>query len=235
VTVADAVGALCHEYATDGTSLAAVDDCRLYRDVVHAVWRTTWPQDDPWPPAEPACRAALVDRLGTGWFGEPLRSPQARHAVAADLPDVRVADPTVATPSPLARKPAGALWTSSFLPDGSSAWQYGEAAEVGGRRTLYSVAFDDSRVRLHVLDGPEDYLGLVDAFPLRAADGRLGVHWAAAAADLDAVRLTARGLLLCENVPVPGRDDVAPLQGWGAESTAWFRPPPGAVVTLVSV
>jgi hypothetical protein len=56
-------------------------------------------------------------------------------------------------------------------------------------------------------------------------DGRALVDWLAAAADLDAVRLTAAGLVFAQNVRVPTRYGLAQLRGWDAESTAWLNRP----------
>lgn len=71
------------------------------------------------------------------------RSPQSRFARDAAPPEVALVDQPVADD-----KPAGALWTSSFLPDGTSMWQWGEWAEFGRDRRLFALTFDPADVRV---------------------------------------------------------------------------------------
>jgi hypothetical protein len=227
-----AVAELCGEH-TDAAGLRDVDDAELYEDLVHAVRVASIPDRRPAPATDLGCPDALLDRLGRGWFaGRGPRSPQAHYSATGELPRVELRDPPPDTVSLWWRKPVGALWTSSFLPDGGSAWRYGEAAEFGDRRRrLFAMAFDPAAVVAYVIDGPADYVRLVERFPLRYADGTRGVRWRAVAEEFDAVRLTARGLLLTEDVPVHGHPPVAPLAGWNAESTAWLRVPAGTTIS----
>ncbi|WP_191302289.1 hypothetical protein [Lentzea cavernae] len=82
--------------------------------------------------------------------------------------------------------------------------------------------FDPSAVRVHHLDDVEDYLRLVTRHP-RTVDGTAHVDWEAAAAELDAVHLTARGLLRIGGLAVDTAAGTACLTGWNAECTAWLR------------
>ncbi|OLT00101.1 hypothetical protein BJF90_07370 [Pseudonocardia sp. CNS-004] len=133
---------------------------------------------------------------------------------------------------PIGEKPAGALWTSSFLPDGRSAWVLGEAsAYPEASRSLFTVHFEQQAVRGHVIAAPEHYCDLVMWYPRPMPDGRVLVDWLAAAADIDAVRLTPAGLVFAQSVRVRTPYGVAQLRGWDAESTAWLNRPPGFRVT----
>ena len=133
---------------------------------------------------------------------------------------------------PIGEKPAGALWTSSFLPDGRSAWALGAAgAYPDSSRSLFTIEFDQRAVRSFVIATAEDYRVLVMRYPRPMPDGRTLVDWLAAAADLDAVRLTAAGLVFAQSVRVRTPHGIAQLKGWDAESTAWLNRPPGLRVT----
>ena len=63
-------------------------------------------------------------------------------------------------------------------------------------------------------------------YPRPMPDGRALVDWLAAAADLDAVHLTAAGVAFAQNVRVSTPYGMAQLRGWDAESTAWLNRPP---------
>ncbi|CCH29202.1 hypothetical protein ABZ816_38485 [Actinosynnema sp. NPDC047251] len=165
--------------------------------------------------------AAVLLRLSTGSLGDTsLRSPQARYAADATPRTVQVADGP-ASPD----KPVGALWTSSFLPNGTSMWQWGELAEFGPDRQLFTVTFDPTGSRVFTINSPSDYGRLVTRYP-RSSDGRAQVCWTRAAEDLDAVHLTVPGLLTAHHVPVETPHGTATLTGWDAESTAWLHLPP---------
>ena len=157
----------------------------------------------------------IGSRLEAGWFADvALTSPQLHHG---PVPVVRLAngDPR----SIVGQKPQGALWTSSPLPDGSTGWSLFDQ----GREPV-EVAFDPGGVRVHHLDDVEDYVRLVTRHP-RPVGGTAHVDWEAAAAELDAVHLTARGLLRIEGLVVDTPAGPACLAGWNAECTAWLRAP----------
>jgi hypothetical protein len=166
--------------------------------------------------------AAVMRRLSTGPLSATApRSPQSRFARSAVPTAVTVIDrPTQDD------KPAGALWTPSFLPDGTSMWQWGEWAEFGRDRPLHALAFDPAGVRLCTIGSPADYERLVTRYP-RPASTRVQVHWPRVAEDFDAVHLTVTGLLTAHHVPIATPHGPAVLTGWDAESTAWLRLPPG--------
>ncbi|GAA1200062.1 hypothetical protein GCM10009608_38970 [Pseudonocardia alaniniphila] len=135
----------------------------------------------------------------------------------------------------IGEKPAGALWTSSFLPDGRSAWAIGESSAYPDlSRRLFAVDFDRAVTRVFEVSAPEDYQRLATSYPRPMLDGRVLVDWSAAATDLDAVRLTAAGLVFAHNVRVPTPHGVAQLRGWDAESTAWLNRPPGLRISQPS-
>ncbi|MEU4807544.1 hypothetical protein [Actinosynnema sp. NPDC023587] len=164
--------------------------------------------------------AAVLRRLSTGVLGDTsLRSPQARFTKDATPRPVHVTDGSARTD-----KPVGALWTSSFLPGGTSMWQWGEGAEFGPGRRLFTTTFDPTGVRLFTIDSPADYEHLVRRYP-HSSEGRARVHWSRAAEDLDAVHLTVTGLLTAQHVPVRTPHGTALLTDWDAESTAWLHLP----------
>jgi hypothetical protein len=168
--------------------------------------------------------AAVLRRLSTGALGGTSpRSPQARFTIDATPRTICVVD----GPANVADddKPVGALWTSSFLPDGTSMWQWSEWAEFGRDRRLFTVTFDPTDVRLFTIGSPADYERLVRRYP-RSSAGRAQVCWTRAAEDLDAVHLSVPGLLTAQHVPVVTPHGTAVLTGWDAESTAWLRLPP---------
>jgi hypothetical protein len=225
-----AVVEIWQQYSSASLSLGEVDDVTLYRDIVHAV--SLWsrrPGSLPQRTDSPVRFADILwNRLDVGWFAlKSVPMPQAVFATSAMVRPVEIRYPRVSGSNAVVwRKPIGALWTSSFLPDGMSARQYGEASEfpAAGRR-LYSAYCDSSALRLFLIDSLNDWNELVERFPLEYEDGSIGVDWPAASRMLDAVRLTARGLLYAENVAIPERPWIATLEGWGAESTAWLRLP----------
>lgn len=173
--------------------------------------------------------AAVMRRVSTGPLSATTpRSPQARFTRDAMPSSVMVTDrPTQDD------KPAGALWTSSFLPDGTSMWQWGEWAEFGRDRPLLALTFDPADVRLCTIGSPADYERLVNRYPYPAST-HTQVHWTRLAEDFDAVHLTVAGLLTAQHVPVDTPHGPAVLTGWDAESTAWLRLPPGLTATPVT-
>ncbi|MFT7836957.1 hypothetical protein Q5530_12485 [Saccharothrix sp. BKS2] len=166
---------------------------------------------------------AVLRRLSTGSLGNTsLRSPQSRYGRDATPGTVQVSDGPASTTAP--DKPVGALWTSSFLPEGAGMWQWGEWAEFGHGRQLFTVVFDPTDLRVSTIGSPADYERLVNRYP-RSSDGRARVCWTRAAEDLDAVHLTVSGLLVAQHVPVATPHGIATLTGWDAESTAWLHLP----------
>jgi hypothetical protein len=208
--------------------LEKIDDVDLYEEIVFAVGHQHSTPDFHERPAPDLddVEALVRDRLGRGWFAErSVPTPQAWFSAAGQIGDIVLRE--VTNHLPIGEKPAGALWTSSFLPDGRSAWALGEAgAYPGSARRLFALHFDQDAVRTFVIATPDHYRELVMRYPRPMPDGRALVDWLAAAADLDAVRLTAAGLVFVQNVRVSTPYGVAQLRGWDAESTAWLNRPP---------
>jgi len=209
--------------------LDSVDDIDLYQWIVFAVAHqhsSTDFHERPAPDLDDA-ETLLRDRLSRGWFGErSVPVPQARFSAEEVIGEVVLR--SVTSEQVIDEKPVGALWTSSFLPNGHSAWAIGESTEIpGSARPLYSVGFDQAATRVVEVSAPEDYRRLVTRYPRPMPDGRALVDWISAAADVDAVRVTAAGLVFAHNVRVPTPYGVAQLRGWDAESTAWVNRPPG--------
>jgi hypothetical protein len=217
--------------------LDSVDDVDLYQWIVFAVAPQHSSMDfheRPAPDLDHA-EALLGDRLRRGWFGErSVPAPQARFSTEEVIGEVVLR--SVTSDLIIDEKPVGALWTSSFLPNGQSAWAIGESTEIPGdsARPLFAIGFDQAATRAVEVSTPEDYQRLVMRYPRPMPDGRALVDWISAASDLDAVRLTAAGLVFAHNVRVPTPYGVAQLRGWDAESTAWLNRPPGLRISDVA-
>ncbi|WP_199442036.1 hypothetical protein [Umezawaea beigongshangensis] len=175
---------------------------------------------------------AVLARLVRGWFTNPaLRSPQAWFTDDPLIRPFRAGDGSLG--SVLGEKPAHALWTSSFLPSGLSAWEWGERAEFGPGRRLHALHFTEASAVVFTIDSARDHADLVTRYPRPAPGGLAHVAWSDVARDFHAVRLTARGLVLAEHVDVATPHGIARLRGWDSESTAWLSPPPDAHVVPV--
>lgn len=168
----------------------------------------------------------LNSLLSSGWLEESdLRSPQTVFATTSSIRAVNIQNSRA--DGEFADKPEGALWTSSLLPDGRSAWERVEASEFGhlDRRLWYFYfAGVDPDVIFHIRT-VLDYVQLISEHPRRASGGRVLVDWRSAARSYSAVHLTAAGLARAQNFRVETDLGVAELRGWDAESTAWLRMP----------
>jgi hypothetical protein len=209
--------------------LDGIDDVDLYEEIVFAAGHQHSTPDfhDRWMPDLDGAEALVRNRLDEGWFaGRSIPTPQAWFSESGQIGDLVLREAT--DHLPIGEKPQGALWTALFLPDGRSAWALGEAsAYPESPRPLFALHFDLQAVRTFAIAAPEDYCELVMRYPRPMPDGRVLVDWLAAAADLDAVRLTAAGLVFAQSVRVRTKYGVAQLRGWDAESTAWLNRPPG--------
>lgn len=209
--------------------LDGIDDGDLYEEIVFAVGHQHSMRDFHERPAPHLDGAEVLvrKRLGRGWFAvRPVPTPQAWFSESGRIGGLVLHE--VTNDLPIGEKPAGALWTSSFLPDGRSTWALGEVgAYPESSRSLFTLHFDQQSVRSFVIAAPEDYRELVMRYPRPVPDGRALVDWLAAAADLDAVRLTAAGLVFAQSVRLRTPHGTAQLRGWDAESTAWLNRPPG--------
>jgi hypothetical protein len=216
--------------------LGSVDDGDLYEEIVFAVGHQHSTPDFHERPAPDldAAEELVRGRLAMGWFAErSVPTPQAWNSATGRISDIALSE--VTNHLPIGEKPAGAIWTSSFLPDGRSAWAIGEAgAYPDADRMLFALHFDQPAVRSVVIATPEHYRQLVMRYPRSMSDGRALVDWLAAATDIDAVRLTAAGLVFAQNVRMSTPHGVAQLRGWDAESTAWLTRPPALRISQPS-
>lgn len=143
----------------------------------------------------------------------------------------------------------GTLSTSSPFPDDSE-WPTFEAPVESewdlcfGPVTRWSVQTRDS-ARIHQIDGPEDWVELVERFP-RAAEldagviedlmsvgyddagdwhRCIGVDWPKVTEVYDGVHLSWAGFLTVNALPISlGDHDMTLMRRWGAERTAWLTP-----------
>lgn len=220
-----------------GPSLVdSCDDAELYGRISMAVSCLYGPtgEDLVGEHERAAVQERLVQRLQQGWFGETaLTSPQSRYAV--DLPGLGVATLEADEHNPaVAAKPRHAVWTGSLLPDGTSSLDTIRSPVPDKQsKKLFLLEFDPAEVRVRLIDEPEDWRRLVNEYPVRCTDGTIGVSWRAVSADYDVVRLSARGLVHCQGVAMRVASGITTMQGWDAESSAWFRFPPGTTISPV--
>lgn len=227
--------ALCERFADDLREVDSINDAELYAEVVFSESATSSDRcgggDEELASSDLLSR--VESRLNSGWFAErAIPHPQARYASGPELQVVDLWEPED-WPG-MAAKPHGALWTSSFLPDGAPAWSWGEPKVArGSKRDCYELHFRADEVEAYTIDSLPDYLELVRGFPAFTSDGKINVHWSRVAKVFDAVRLSARGLVHTAGVEseVKGRPTV--LHGWESESTAWLTVPPGAALRAV--
>jgi len=213
--------------------LDSIDDARLYQNVVFAtrVKYSTHDFSAQLAPEFDVVSEVLLRRLSSGWFREhrKIRSPQSWFSSHGSASNVSAKN--AALGSFLEEKPFGALWTSSYLPNGESAWALLENIEFSGReRTHFSVNFAEDKANVYSIDAESDYRQLVLNYPRALRTGRVGVDWEAVAHDFHAVHLTARGLVTVQDVDIATPHGIARLQGWDSESTAWLVKPPGFTV-----
>jgi hypothetical protein len=218
---------LCRLLESRLDELDRVSDVDLYSEVVFAASLQHSRENFVPRPAPDLARAAslILPRLRSGWFANTVpASPQAHHCTTTTVAEVSLHDGDASCV--FAEKPLGALWTSSYLPDGTSAWHWGERAEFGSDRAILPVAFDESRTRIFTVDQPADYSELIHRYPRPLDDGRALVMWTEVARDFDAVHLSTHGLVTTHHVGFTTRHGHAVLRGWDAECTAWLHQPP---------
>lgn len=225
---------LSSSFFGDPSSVDRCDDADFYGRISMAVSCLYGPGADDVveEPVHQLVQEKVERRLERGWFSETaLTSPQSRYAVA--LPELGPAELETDERNPaVAAKPRQAVWTGSLLPDGTSSLDTVRSPVPGKHeKELFLMEFDPADVRFFLIDGPEDWLRLGEDYPVRCSDGTIGVSWRKMSADYDVVRLSARALVRCQGVSMPVDSGVMTLQGWDAESSAWFRFPPGARVS----
>ncbi|WP_226360813.1 hypothetical protein [Pseudonocardia sp. ICBG1142] len=169
--------------------------------------------------------AALAQVLSRGWLGSAdVVSPQGVFSDSITLRATQIENPE---DDLYGDKPLGAFWTSSYLPNGDSAWSRSEKSEFASlNRKLRNFTFRLPPPRdIFIIRYPEDYRRLVADYPRKLQNGRTVVDWRRASDDYMAVRLTACGLALAHHFRVVTPAGVAWLSGWDAESTAWLHLP----------
>lgn len=210
-----------------GRRLASIDDPELYGLALLGL-RRVGETPNVVRPQDSCLDAELEERLSSGWFRSPRPySPQCRHS--HEMPGSSNVDESLIRGNLFvghSDKPEGALWTSSLLPDGTSAWtEVEDVVGDSGRRPVWVLEFDEPASRIFTIATAEDYLQLVGEFPERRLDGYLTVNWVDVAKDYDAVHLTASGLLDTHATSSQAGAATVRLWGWDAECTAWLRHP----------
>ncbi|NMH98764.1 hypothetical protein [Pseudonocardia acidicola] len=170
--------------------------------------------------------------LRQGWLrGDGIDSPQAVFTESSSMRPICIENPAS---NLYGDKPEGAFWTSSYLPDGSSAWTRSEDSEFSGQnRPLRNFTFEPiAPDAVFLIRSLEDYQELVTTYPREIGNNQVAVDWPRAASDYVAVRLTAAGLALAHHYRVATPAGTAQLTGWDAESTAWLHLPRNARLSV---
>lgn len=137
---------------------------------------------------------------------------------------------------PWASKPWSAFWTSTALADGASWLLNPEASTLRSTDSSWQLQVAGD-ARVWELRGRSHWLELCRRYPQDSTDTYLaqwrewGIEaerivtpdWHAVAADWDGVHLNVEGLLTTEGVPLKTAGGGTLLEGWGVESTLWFR------------
>lgn len=127
----------------------------------------------------------------------------------------------VAWPHQPIEKPQHGFFTSSW--DGrTSAWIEWQATQERGseKRSIY-LLLPDSGAVMYVIDSPDDYARLVEAYPLRRSDipshPKVCPHWRRLAerGPFDAIHMTCAAV---------ADQNLLYARRWSVESTLWFRP-----------
>lgn len=222
---------------TDVADLAVQDDGYLYEEIDFAVAvQLPSQRPTPSPPHVLEIRSLLESRFNSGWFARSaiLTFPQACYSTGPEVPEIKITNTRARTI--VDEKPHGALWTSSFLPDGTPTWQTREREEFAElARSLYCLRCDPHRIAVYTIDSLADFRRLLLKFPQRNPNGRATVRWGDAAQHFDAIHLTARGLVDADGVQFQTPYGLAEFRGWGSESTAWLTTISGGTLTLANV
>lgn len=223
---------LCGLLSSHSDDLDNLDDSTLYRCVVYAARLrysgSAGDSCDSQTQVSNDGRESVLARLQTGWFERaPLKCPQAWYSTTGNANPAIVVASTVPR-TELEAKPRGAVWTATYLPDGTSAWEFLEHAEFSARRrSRYSISFSTQHSTVFTINDREDYLHLVTQYPVRSKlHNRVTVNWRQAAHEFDAVHLTTHGLVTTQDVPIETPYGGTVLRGWDSECTAWLRTPP---------
>jgi len=213
---------------------ATQSDTEVYWDIVFAA-ASQYSASDFFERSDPRLDPIAVGldlRLDRGWLaGFQFDSPQSAYTLSSSLKAISVTNPKL---EGLGDKPAGAFWTSSFLPDGDSAWARSELSEFPTlHRPRKSFFFElGSHEQVFHIRSLADYQYLLSQYPRRTSSGRAVIDWTRAGEDFIAVHMTAAGLarVQCYRLDVDGAP--ACLTGWDAESTAWLRSPSSTCVLV---
>lgn len=213
--------ALCH-----AASAIAIGALTVWRADHNRVLRAVLAEG---PQLVTMARAILAQPRAKWWFGPLDRTSQLWISRRGQPPvPEQLVVPRTAPESweRYAQKPAGGLFTSTFI-GGSSAVLATLALGTGDYQvslplTLYRLVASPS-ARIFEVTGPDDWHQLCIRYPAGGDDGRLVPDWSRVAQDWDAVHLTFGGLLASEQVRVETREGWTQLWGWDFEQTVWLR------------
>lgn len=203
-------------------------------------WR--WPQDVPEPAAVRPVAEALLAAGVPAWWSAPFDPAVQRwaytgrpttHGPGRERPAERTTQPEPAGTAweAYAQLPARWVVTSNEHVDAAGRrrggvdeweahglWDGDVAAAPGVRRWRIT-----GPVRVAEVDGPDDWVALVERFPGPVDDtsGR-SLSWPDLAEELHGVHLTLRGLLTARTFE--GEGDAPRLWAWNVPGTVWARP-----------
>ncbi|MFD0485900.1 hypothetical protein ACFQ0O_01180 [Saccharopolyspora spinosporotrichia] len=223
---------LCDRFREDPSELDRIGDVDLYAEIVFSGSALHDPNGppDPGEQVEASVAGKVAQRLQRGWFTmEGLPCPQARYSASLALPKFRLWDPEDWVG--MASKPHAAFWTSSFLPDGTTAWDWAESKLAKWQqRKRYRFFFDEDVAVIYTIDSS----GGLSAARARVPGPNLG--WSGERR-LERSRRESRcgpsfrgRFAVRRGCCIRGAGAPTTLSGWEAESTAWLRIPAGAVL-----
>ncbi|MFJ2780305.1 hypothetical protein [Kitasatospora sp. NPDC087315] len=205
---------------------ARAEEARERQRQVQEAWRAAHATAHPLrsvPPADLPPVAHSHDEDFYHGFVEPERFRR-----IGPEPELRMARPLAGT----------GLWTSPVTAGAGEAIERTAWSdwwdEQGGDPSTYTehlLIAPDADARILLVDGMDDLLALVQAYPNPATedsdpDDHRFANWAALAADWDAVYLTTAGAAALGQAPEDDtpEDDAPHLHGWGCTSVFWLRP-----------
>lgn len=213
--------------------LESLDATALYKTAVgHALSLSAQGREvaltPPWPPElrgetdvpiEALADVLLRSSVTAGWSATWEQSPQLWVSESAQAPIATIRS------KPAEGKPEAALWTSSMLSDGTSAWlPVAESGVIAASDVRYVWQIEFRRdAQVFEIRSAQDWRRLCDRY------GRVGPHsllhpdWQAVSEEYDGVHLSIDGLVCGQGVPVSHGGSTSLLWGWDAECTAWLR------------
>jgi len=127
---------------------------------------------------------------------------------------------------PVANKPLGAIWTSTFKPDGKYCsdwikWCTTDAPEwLPKSEDQCYILIPEDNCKIVDINSVSDYLNVLDEYRLHSKYGDV-INFEKLSKDYDAIHVTQNAIN--ETAYIDTLYNTIGLWGWSVESTAWFR------------